>query len=1206
MYTRKITHKRLWINLLILVNLFAALLPASAYAAAGQAQGCTASALRSESAAVIAVTDATQDVTIAKDKVDQAVFNAAWRNKLTDAKQVEGMILGLFLYYSDKFTTSDMITPMQKFRQGYEPELQGYADILSDYDNYDLVIHTMLDVALDIPEIATAVPFVWQQLTVHSIGAESLSSDELIGQSARRFNLSAYLLDRSPEILARIQECAREIPEVGEAFRAIEGDKIIDHILDSADKLLEEYPDLPIPPEIRDGIEADGTIKISLNDLKALSEEEFAKLHGSIDDMQETLNQIDKNQAVILDYLKNQELKEKWQATMKKKAAEQQAILDGVKTSITVVTSLVGQIDPKVAKELNVVGNSALQVGVAVNGWLKAVSGLKGLDKVTSMSTLVLTGNVLGAVMNIVSLFGDSKPTPEQQILEEIGKLRQQVDKLRQEMHGRFDRIDAELNAIYTTMNERFHQIDIQLGKITGDIQEVQHSLLDLDLRLSRIERNNFEFLNTLGRRPLLDAINGGLGYEERTGVPMPYQPDFIAFENTLHGWGTIHVFDAVNAGPTQRDYSDSQLLAELSAYPLDSNINYLNGWLTVHGLPPLATERIASPRDWNFASRAYTQLGLEWPDHMEQINPQRQVTLSQVGQKLEAAMNKITTVQTPDGPKGNTLLFDTVISHYQGKLDAMGGSLQQVENTFYNDLRANLLQRAEPFNLYGGLDQPLTYVTPELTTATCGDPGGHGSYPAPVNLRSLIPNFDRYNLAEYLRLGSFSVCISDEWINPLEYCDPDPDPRIPPICYYKADDHKSIVTVRFNLVPIMTLTIDEGEQYMPNPGAETWTRDNWTTFYEYKAKFEAITAANVPSPEQAAQQAALLATITSKLETTLGDYQQDLYARILNEMKMGSLKPSAVELGGSKALLNAFVTLGLQSAVNSDEFLHAMLFGNQQIVDDGQIAQSYALSLTQPITGANLLVNPRLVTFQKANERITALKEMIKQYLDAIGAEAHFEASSYIAGTRRALDLTMRIVRVEEPQPSDVAITGLEAANDGPTVLGEVTRFSTGVIQGTNVTYAWNFGDGTSGTGANPTHTYGEPGVYKARVTASNSVNQVTAETEVVIEPQATEATAIAGLQISNDGPTTLGEITRFAATVSQGTNVRYTWTFGDGKSATGANPIYTYSEAGVYTARVTASNSVSEATAEVQVTVKQAAGGQTSHQLHLPVLMR
>ena len=73
------------------------------------------------------------------------------------------------------------------------------------------------------------------------------------------------------------------------------------------------------------------------------------------------------------------------------------------------------------------------------------------------------------------------------------------------------------------------------------------------------------------------------------------------------------------------------------------------------------------------------------------------------------------------------------------------------------------------------------------------------------------------------------------------------------------------------------------------------------------------------------------------------------------------------------------------------------------------------------------------------------------------------------------------------------VAISGLEASSDGPTPLGSVTHFTAGVSQGTNVQYAWTFGDGSSGAGSNPTHTYGEAGSYTVRVTASNSVNQAT-----------------------------------------------------------------------------------------------------------------
>jgi hypothetical protein len=79
----------------------------------------------------------------------------------------------------------------------------------------------------------------------------------------------------------------------------------------------------------------------------------------------------------------------------------------------------------------------------------------------------------------------------------------------------------------------------------------------------------------------------------------------------------------------------------------------------------------------------------------------------------------------------------------------------------------------------------------------------------------------------------------------------------------------------------------------------------------------------------------------------------------------------------------------------------------------------------------------------------------------------------------------------------------------------------------------------------------------------------------------------AIAGLVATNDGPTLLGDLTALTATITAGSNVSYTWTFGDDTAGSGAVVTHTYPAAGVYMAVVTASNSVSVLTATTTVTV-------------------
>jgi PKD repeat protein len=168
-----------------------------------------------------------------------------------------------------------------------------------------------------------------------------------------------------------------------------------------------------------------------------------------------------------------------------------------------------------------------------------------------------------------------------------------------------------------------------------------------------------------------------------------------------------------------------------------------------------------------------------------------------------------------------------------------------------------------------------------------------------------------------------------------------------------------------------------------------------------------------------------------------------------------------------------------------------------------------------------------------------------------------------------------------------DTPISGLAAENDGPTIFATATQLNATITGGSNVSYAWDFGDRTSGSGASTSHTYTALGSYTAEVTATNSVNQATATTSVQVE------VAITGLVAGNDGPTVLGIATQMSASISTGSNISYAWVFGDSTGGTGASPPHTYSAPGEYTAEVTASNGVSEETTTTLVQVEEAITG-------------
>jgi hypothetical protein len=106
------------------------------------------------------------------------------------------------------------------------------------------------------------------------------------------------------------------------------------------------------------------------------------------------------------------------------------------------------------------------------------------------------------------------------------------------------------------------------------------------------------------------------------------------------------------------------------------------------------------------------------------------------------------------------------------------------------------------------------------------------------------------------------------------------------------------------------------------------------------------------------------------------------------------------------------------------------MLFGTQRLIDDSQVLQSYVISASEPITQVNVLVNPRLVLKQSAEERRTAFVELLNQYLDAITAGTHVEGPDFIANTRAVFNLTMRIARI-------TALSGIPGG--GATVSGMI-----------------------------------------------------------------------------------------------------------------------------------------------------------------------
>ncbi len=85
--------------------------------------------------------------------------------------------------------------------------------------------------------------------------------------------------------------------------------------------------------------------------------------------------------------------------------------------------------------------------------------------------------------------------------------------------------------------------------------------------------------------------------------------------------------------------------------------------------------------------------------------------------------------------------------------------------------------------------------------------------------------------------------------------------------------------------------------------------------------------------------------------------------------------------------------------------------------------------------------------------------------------------------------------------------IVGLTASNDSPKPINQGVTLTPTLSAGTNVTYTWNFGDGSPtkniGLSGNPvvTHSYTSTGTYIAIVTATNALSSLATTTTVTIQ---------------------------------------------------------------------------------------------------------
>ncbi len=205
-------------------------------------------------------------------------------------------------------------------------------------------------------------------------------------------------------------------------------------------------------------------------------------------------------------------------------------------------------------------------------------------------------------------------------------------------------------------------------------------------------------------------------------------------------------------------------------------------------------------------------------------------------------------------------------------------------------------------------------------------------------------------------------------------------------------------------------------------------------------------------------------------------------------------------------------------------------------------------------------------------------------------------QTANHVYAAAGTYEVTLTVTDALGATGSTATSITVDAANQGPTAAftSEVQDLAVTVDaagstdpDGTIESYAWNFGDGSTGTSVTASHTYTDAGTYSVTLTVTdNRGASATNTVDVTVTAPAPELPS-AAFTSSVNGTTATFDASGSSAPA--GNIDAYEWDFGDGTAGTGVTPSHIYAEAGQYTVTLTVTDNVGgEGTVSQEVLVE------------------
>jgi PKD repeat protein len=194
-------------------------------------------------------------------------------------------------------------------------------------------------------------------------------------------------------------------------------------------------------------------------------------------------------------------------------------------------------------------------------------------------------------------------------------------------------------------------------------------------------------------------------------------------------------------------------------------------------------------------------------------------------------------------------------------------------------------------------------------------------------------------------------------------------------------------------------------------------------------------------------------------------------------------------------------------------------------------------------------------------------------------GSEGSYEVTLSIADDDGTVATATQTVTVTPPPPNTAPTADFSEACTG---LACTFADQSTDTDGSIASWSWDFGDGSSATTQNPTHTYDADGSYQVSLTVTdNAAAPASVSRTVVITPPPPNSAPTAAFTQA-----CTGLVCTFTdqSTDGDGNIAGWSWDFGDGNSATTQNPTHTYAAAGTYVVTLVATDNQGETATTTQ----------------------